>query len=793
MLRFVEIETPDEEQFRSAEIVDLAVAEGDLVSAGDPLFTVSKNGQSYPLPSPYDGRVAELIAHAGDRITTRTPLLLLETEVQDDDTVGNAPANSETGNDNETLESPEQEEGSNTPSDTQEHQQMLDLKEADTMSSIEIKVPDIGGSEDVEVIEVLVSVGDTVAVDDPLITLETDKASMDVPSPQAGEIADIVVATGDKVSEGSVIVKLKDESAQADEPAETDAPAEKAAEPEAEPEPAQEPVAPAPAPAAESTGSQITVNVPDIGGEDQVDVIEILVNVGDTVKTEDSLITLESDKATMDVPSSADGVVTEILISVGDKVAEGSAIVVLASDSGAATASEPAPAEPVAEAAPPEPAPAPAPAAQSGGQDITVEVPDIGGEEDIPVIEVLVKEGDTVSVEDGLVTLESDKATMDVPSSAAGVVKEVLVDVGDKVSMGSAVVVLSNQDGAAADAPASEPAAAPSPAPAPAPSPSPAPVASAPTPPEAPSTGDAPHASPSVRRFARELGVDVEQVQGSGSKGRITKEDVQQFVKGVVSGAATAAPAASSGGAAIEPIPAVDFSQFGETEVAPLTKIKRLTGENLHRSWLNIPHVTYNDDIDITELEKFRKEMKAELAEQGIKITPLAFQMKALASALKAFPNFNSSLEPGGENLILKKYFNIGVAVDTPAGLMVPVVKNVDKKGIVDLGQEVGELAKAARERKLKPVDMQGGCITISSLGGIGGTSFTPIVNPPEVAILGVTRAQMKPTWNGSEFVPRQMMPVSLSFDHRVIDGAEAARFVNHVAAKLSDIRRLML
>jgi pyruvate dehydrogenase E2 component (dihydrolipoamide acetyltransferase) len=508
----------------------------------------------------------------------------------------------------------------------------------------------------------------------------------------------------------------------------------------------------------------------------------------------------------MDVPASEAGEVTEILVNVGDKISEGSTIVRLI---GAVATTDVASAAKILEAEKakqadtfPEPAPTPIPTPKNGDSLVTVMVPDIGGDSSVDIIEVLVDVGDIIAVEDGLITLETDKASMDVPSSVAGVVKSILVKVGDTVSQGTEIVVLSETnspekkpveksaegidespaDSAVTTSASKEPAQANSPI-----------ILQATIATPENNTISA-HANPSVRKFARELGVDLKAVPGSGRKGRITKEDVQKFVKGVVQVASSSGTSLNlTQGSGIPPIPAVDFSKFGDTEVSPLSKIKRLTAENLHRSWVNIPHVTYSDYIDITELEKFRGEMKAELAKQGIKITPLAFQMKALASALKAFPTFNSSLEPGGHNLILKKYFNIGIAVDTPAGLMVPVVKDVDQKGIVELGKEVGELAQRARDRKLKPIEMQGACITISSLGGIGGTSFTPIVNPPEVAILGVTRSEMKPVWNGSEFIPRLMLPVSLAFDHRVIDGAEAARFVNHVAAKLSDIRRLML
>ncbi|ARK50298.1 dihydrolipoyllysine-residue acetyltransferase [Burkholderia pseudomallei] len=543
----------------------------------------------------------------------------------------------------------------------------------------------------------------------------------------------------------------------------------------------------------------IEVKVPDIGDYKDVPVIEVLVKPGDAVEPEQSLVTLESDKATMDVPSPSAGTVKEVKVKVGDAVSQGSLIVLL---DGAQAAAQPAQANGAAtSAAQPAAAPAaaPAPAAAAGGGTVDVKVPDIGDYKDVPVIEIAVKIGDTVEKEQSLVTLESDKATMDVPSPAAGVVKDIKVKVGDAVSQGSLIVVLEASGGAAASAPqAAAPVPAPA-APAPAPAPQAAPAA-APAPAQAPApaaSGEyrASHASPSVRKFARELGVDVSRVTGTGPKSRITKDDVTAFVKGVMTGqrAAPGAAAAPAGGGELNllPWPKVDFSKFGPFEAKPLSRIKKISGANLHRNWVMIPHVTNNDEADITELEALRVQLNKEHEKAGVKFTMLAFVIKAVVAALKKFPTFNASLD--GDNLVFKQYYHIGFAADTPNGLVVPVIRDADKKGLVDIAKEMAELSKAAREGKLKPDQMQGGCFSISSLGGIGGTHFTPIINAPEVAILGLSRGQMKPVWDGKQFVPRLTLPLSLSYDHRVIDGAEAARFNAYLGALLADFRRIIL
>ena len=537
------------------------------------------------------------------------------------------------------------------------------------------------------------------------------------------------------------------------------------------------------------------VKVPDIGDFKEVEVIELMVKPGDTIAVDQSLVTVESDKASMEIPSSHAGVVKEIKVKVGDKVSEGSLVLLLEEGAGAAAPQAAAPA-PAAAA----PAPAPAPAAASAGTPSVVDVlvPDIGDFKDVEVIELMVKPGDVVKVDQSLMTVESDKASMEIPSSHAGVVKEVVVKVGDKVSKGSLVLKLEAQGGAPAAAPAPAAAAASAPAAAaasvPAPAPKPAPTAS--LEPAAPVNAKA-HASPSVRKFARELGVDLGRVTGTGTKGRILHTDIQNFVKSVMAGtaAAPAAAAKGGGGAGLDllPWPSLDFSKFGETELQPLSRIKKISGPNLHRNWVMIPHVTQFDEADITELEEFRKDSNNALAKSGVKLTMLAFVIKASVSALKKFPAFNSSLDEKGENLILKKYYNIGFAADTPQGLVVPVVKNADKKSISEIAREMGDLSAAARDGKLKPADMQGATFTISSLGGIGGTAFTPIVNAPEVAILGLSKSSIKPVWDGKQFQPRLMLPLSLSYDHRVIDGAMGARFAAYLAEALGDMRKTLL
>jgi len=566
--------------------------------------------------------------------------------------------------------------------------------------------------------------------------------------------------------------------------------------------------------------SIVEVKVPDIGDFKEVEVIELMVKPGDTIKVDQSLLTVESDKASMEIPSSHAGVIKEIKVKVGDKVAEGSVVLMLEEAAGAEAAPAAAPAPAPAAAAPAAAAPAAAPAAPAAaaapaasGGIVEVTVPDIGDFKEVEVIELMVKPGDQIKVDQSLITVESDKASMEIPSSHAGTVKEIKVKVGDKVAEGSLVLLVEAAGGGAGEAQApsapaaaaASPAAAPSAA-APAPAPAAAPVAaSAAAPAAASAAAPAPsfasaHASPSVRKFARELGVDLGKVKGSGPKGRITQQDVQGFVKGVMSAAPAAAPAPAAAGAGVGginllPWPSLDFSKFGPTESQPLARIKKISGQNLHRNWVMIPHVTHFEDADVTDLEAFRVESNAAYAKakSPTKLTMLAFVIKASVAALKKFPAFNSSLDEPNGALILKQYYNIGFAADTPNGLVVPVIKDADKKSISQIATEMGELSAQARDGKLSPSNMQGATFTISSLGGIGGTAFTPIINAPEVAILGLSKSAMKPVWDGSSFQPRLTLPLSLSYDHRVIDGAGAARFAAYLADVLADLRKTLL
>ena len=571
------------------------------------------------------------------------------------------------------------------------------------------------------------------------------------------------------------------------------------------------------------------LKVPDIGDFTDIPVIEILVKVGDTVAKEQSIVTLESDKATMEVPADVAGVIKELRVKMGDKCSMGTVVAVI--EVAAAVSSPPPGGEGLGErvlanqaASDKQPAsavvsPSPRPPAfagagstpPGGGSLIDVTVPDIGDFTDIPVIEILVKVGDTVKIEQSLVTLESDKATMEVPSTVAGVVKEIKIKLGDKVSKGAVVVVVSSDAAAGSSTPSplageggGEEAGGAKTAVAPAqssPSPQPSPVKGEGAKPVA-ATGaideasfSKAHASPSIRKFARELGVDLGRIKATGPKNRVLLEDVQGFVKAVMTAPPAATAAASSGdsGTALGllPWPKVDFTKFGEIESKPLSRIKKISGANLHRNWVMIPHVTNHDECDITELDALRVQLNKENEKSGIKVTMLAFVIKACVAALKKFPDFNASLD--GDNLVYKKYFNIGFAADTPNGLVVPVLKNADQKGIMQIAKEMTELSLKAREGKLGPADMQGGCFSISSLGGIGGTAFSPIINAPEVAILGLSRGEIKPKWNGKEFTPKLMLPLSLSYDHRVIDGATAARFNAYLGALLADFRRIAL
>ena len=628
--------------------------------------------------------------------------------------------------------------------------------------SKQIQIPDIG-SDEVTVTEVMVNVGDTISVDQSIINVEGDKASMEVPAPEAGVVKEVLVKVGDKVTTGTPMLVLE---------AAGTAPT------------AEAPAAPVAA-TAPTASAVVEVNVPDIGS-DEVNVTEIMVKVGDSVEVDQSIINVEGDKASMEVPAPIAGVVKEILINVGDKVSTGKLIMKF----------ETASAAPVAAAAPAQTA-APVAATTSAIKDVNV--PDIGGDE-VNVTEIMVAVGDTVSEDQSLITVEGDKASMEVPAPFGGVVKEILVKSGDKVSTGSLIMrfeVAGAAPAVATSAPAPQVAS-----PAPAAQPAQSGNVSGLSQEQVVASAGYAHATPVIRRLAREFGVNLDKVKGTGRKGRIVKEDIEAYVKTAVKAyeSGVTAQAAGNGvangaGLGLLPWPKVDFSKFGEVEEVELSRINKISGANLHRNWVMIPHVTHFDKADITDLETFRKEQNA-LAEKqklGVKITPVVFIMKAVAKALEAYPRFNSSITEDAQRLILKKYINIGVAVDTPNGLVVPVFKNVNKKGIIELSRELMEVSKKAREGKLTASDMQGGCFTISSLGGIGTTHFAPIVNAPEVAILGVSKSSMEPVWNGKEFAPRLILPMSLSFDHRVIDGADGARFISYIGAVLADLRRLIM
>ena len=629
--------------------------------------------------------------------------------------------------------------------------------------SKQIQVPDIG-SDEVTVTEIMVNVGDSVSVEQSLINVEGDKASMEVPSPESGVVKEILVKVGDKVSTGSPMMVFEGT----------------AAVPAADKQEAKPASQPASAPQASAV---VDVTVPDIGG-DEVNVTEIMVKVGDTVSEEQSLLTVEGDKASMEVPAPFAGVVKEILVAAGDKVSTGSLIMRFETAAGSASVETAAPAAQAESAA------------SAVASVVDVNVPDIGGDE-VNVTEIMVNVGDKIAEEQSLITVEGDKASMEVPAPFAGVLKEILVKAGDKVSTGSLIMRFEVAGTAATTAPV--PAAAKTETASAATTQAPAQAAGSQQ--EVLASAVFGHATPVVRRLAREFGVNLDKVKGTGRKGRILKEDVQAYVKNAIklvesgSVAATAAVAPAGAGLGLLPWPKVDFSKFGEVEEVELGRIQKISGANLHRNWVMIPHVTQWDKADITDLEAFRKEQNvlAEKQKLDVKITPLVFIMKAVAKALEAYPRFNSSISEDAQRLTLKKYINIGVAVDTPNGLVVPVFRDVNKKGIIELSRELADISKKARSGKLTASDMQGGCFTISSLGGIGGTHFTPIVNAPEVAILGVSKSEMTPVWNGKDFSARLMLPLSLSYDHRVIDGADGARFVTFINGVLSDLRRLVM
>ncbi|MFD2190911.1 pyruvate dehydrogenase complex dihydrolipoyllysine-residue acetyltransferase [Pistricoccus aurantiacus] len=682
------------------------------------------------------------------------------------------------------------------------------------MSSEIIKVPDIGGSEDVEIIEIAVSEGDVIEPEDTMITLESDKASMDVPAPKGGKVLKVLVKEGDTVSEGDQILELEAEGEGGGE-AEEDEASSQEEKASASPSSSEQEEKPA---AKQDSGKQgggsggkrtVEIKVPDLGGSSDVEIIEIAVSEGDEVSAEDPLITLESDKASMDVPSPHTGKLMSIAVKEGDTVSEGDVIgtMEIAGEGGDEAPEKEEPAGSGAVDADEEADEEQEDTGSDEPERKEIRVPDLSGSSDVPIIEIAVSAGDEIDVEDPLITLESDKASMDVPSPFKGKLLELTVKEGDTVSEGDLIGYMevagakkskpapkkdeskSEQKSAAKSEQKSDTSTAASGG-------RPSPEAEVAQQKEKPRDGKLVHAGPAVRMLARELGVDLSQVTPSGPKDRVLKEDVQAYVKKVMSGKSApsdtaAAPAA--GGSGIPPIPDQDFSQFGEVEEKPMGRLLKMGATNLHRSWVNLPHVTQFDEADITELEAFRKSMKAEAEAQGARLTPLPFLIKACAFALRQYPQFNVSLKSDGQTMVWKKYVHIGMAVDTPDGLMVPVIRDADKKSLIELAKESVELAKKAQTKKLKRDEMIGGCFTISSLGSIGGTAFTPIVNAPEVAILGISKASMKPVWDGAAFAPRLMMPLCLSYDHRAVNGADAARFTALLSQLLSDVRRMLL
>ena len=626
-----------------------------------------------------------------------------------------------------------------------------------------IRVPDIGDASNVTVIEVAVSQGDTVAEGDTLIVLESDKASMEIPADASGVVGKIHVSEGAEVNEGDPICELEG--------------AESAAETVTE---ASSQSAPAEPIAAEVSGASQLVLVPDTGSADGVTVIEIAVSVGDSVAEGDTLIVLESDKASMEIPAPASGVVTALKVSEGQQVVQGDPICEMTGGNATATST------PVPQASS-EPAAAESLAPQSSGGIEKVVVPDTGNADGVTVIEVSIGVGDTVSEGDTLIVLESDKASMEIPSPVSGKVLALSVKEGDSVAQGDAIADIEATAGSqpqATTASTQQPTATPASTKAPAPQPPVVEEASV------PSVGSSVHAGPAVRALARELGVNLSSVPSTGPRGRITKDDLHDFVKAKLQEAESGQT--MNGGSGIPPIPPVDFAAFGPVERIPMTKIHKLTADNMTRCWLNVPAVTQFDEADITDLETFRKSMKAEAEKKGVKLTPLPFLIKASAYALAELPQVNASIDPSTDEIVRKGYIHIGIAVDTPDGLMVPVIRDADQKGIWDIAAEASELADKAKNKKLKPAEMQGATFTISSLGSIGGTAFTPIVPSPQAAILGISKASMQPVWDGSAFQPRLMLPLCLSYDHRVINGGDGARFTTILSKVLGDIRHLV-
>lgn len=822
MIKYLELTAPEDSLFRQAKILDVLIAEGDDVAKGAALFRVASGSKEVDLPASMSGKIVEIIVDVGENISLMTPLLLLETEVEK----GSAPYSQENPPAAEAVDQLAGEDVSESAdkgagADTDEKTLADESKSAQA-------TPESGkANEDDQqpVAKTAEATKKTSVYSQPKASKSAEKHQQqslnldgadDHTEPQAMPQAKPQAMPQSSASEKP---DAGDDRQDAKVQKNAKAVAGAAGSAEADKEQNEEPNRSTEKHTSNDM-SETTITVPDIGA-DSAKVIEIFVNEGDSIELDDPILTLESDKASMDVPCTVAGVVASVVVNLDQDVAEGDALITVkteaAGDSAASEDEASSPPEGTEEDADDgvsaasqdaqESATPSASTANSASETVVdVTIPDIGGDS-AKVIEIFIAVGDSIAVDEPLVTLESDKASMDVPSTVDGVIESLEVSLDQEVSEGTLVVRVrtagdpaaektsaaqpsADQAADASQAPASASASASAPAPAPAPAKS-ADANTAPIP--RGSSDSKSHASPSVRRFARELGADLSKISGSGRKGRILKDDVKAFVKGVLTSSSGGSAQANSGGAGIPEVPAVDFSKFGEVEVQPLNKIKRLTAANLHRSWLNVPHVTHNDESNISDLESFRKQLNEEYKKQGkdIKLSPLAFIVKAVVNALQEYPQFNASLEPGGENLILKKYYHVGIAVDTPNGLVVPVIRDADKKSVAEVAREMGELAAKARDKKLTPSDMSGACFTISSLGGIGGTGFTPIVNAPEVAILGVSRSKISPVWNGSEFEPGMMLPLSLSYDHRVIDGAEAARFTARIAAVLQDVRRL--
>jgi pyruvate dehydrogenase E2 component (dihydrolipoamide acetyltransferase) len=751
MIKYLELTAPESNDFRQVRIISIEVAEGDTVEIGDTLFRVKSGDNEIDLPSTRAGKICELIVLVGESISVMTPLLLLETEVAGSTATPHINANQKSESSKKVaVDKPVKKTSSKK---TKAKKKKKKKKKSDQSLQAEpIRAehaqPKLSQAE----ISAQRQSLDLAVKQEQKDMLRFSQATNDTPS---DNIKHRTVQGSDKqsISNTSEPTIIKSESNM-------------------------------------SNNTQTTkITVPDIGG-DNAKVIELHVKVGDSVSVDESLITLESDKASMDVPSTAAGIVKSISAQIDQEMGEGDLILELeaSSDQAAQAAVEPGA----------DTKPETKQDSNQSSQVIDVTVPDIGGDS-AKVIEILVSVGQSLDKEDPIVTLESDKASMEVPSSAAGTVESIEVSLDQDVTEGVVIIKLKGDATNAADptqAPSQEASSNQKQTPQ-------QPVASTPTlaenvatSTEAKPAGEKSHASPSIRRFARELGVDLSVINGSSRKGRINKGDVTGFVKGIMTSSTAQGNAnQSNSGAGIPEVPAIDFSKFGEIEVQPLNRIKKLTARNLHRSWLNVPHVTHHDESNINDLEAFRKQLNQEYVKQkkDIKLSPLAFIVKAVVNALQTYPQFNSSLEPGGENLILKKYFNIGIAVETPNGLVVPVLKDADRMSVAEIATEMGVLAVKARDKKLTTKDMTGAGFTISSLGGIGGTSFTPIVNAPEVAILGVSRSKVEAIWDGEKFMPGTMLPLSLSYDHRVIDGAEAARFTRQIASVLEDVRRLAL